>query len=82
MLSVTAGVHFSKAQLSMQALNANPGGTALDESENRSIAAPLPMIGGRLVYRLSPKWKILAASDIFFLSRFPGRPVERHPYSH
>ena len=69
MLSVTAGVHFSKVRLSMQALGASPGGTALDESENRSITAPLPMLGGRLVYRLSPKWKILAASDIFFLNR-------------
>jgi len=69
MLSVAAGVHFSKAQLSMQALSANPGGTALDESESTSITAPLPMIGGRLVYRLSSKWKILAASDIFFFNR-------------
>ena len=25
------------------------------------------MIGGRLVYRLSPKWRILVVSDIFFL---------------
>jgi len=69
MLSVTAGVHFSKARLSMQTLGASPGGTALDESENRSITAPLPMIGGRLVYRLSPKWQFLAASDIFFFNR-------------
>jgi hypothetical protein len=69
MLSVAAGVHFSKAQLSMQALGAIPGGTALDEIENRSITAPLPMIGGRLVYRLSSKWKILATSDIFFFNR-------------
>ena len=69
MLSVAAGVHLSKARLSMQTLGAIPGGTALDESENRSITAPLPMIGGRLVYRLSPKWKILATSDIFFLNR-------------
>jgi hypothetical protein len=69
MLSVTPGVHFSKARLSMQALGASPGGTALDESEDRSITAPLPMLGGRLVYRLSPKWLILAASDIFFLDR-------------
>ena len=69
MLSVTPGIHFSKARLSMQALNASPGGTALDETENRSITAPLPMIGGRLVYRLSPKWQLLATSDIFFLDR-------------
>ena len=69
MLSVTPGVHFSKARLSMQALGAIPDGTALDESENRSITAPLPMLGGRLVYRLSPKWQLLATSDIFFLNR-------------
>ena len=69
MLSVAAGVHLSKARLSMQTLGAIPGGTALDESENRSITAPLPMIGGRLVYRLSPQWRILATSDIFFLNR-------------
>jgi hypothetical protein len=69
MLSVTPGIHFSKARLSMQALGAIPGGTALGESENRSITAPLPMLGGRLVYRLSPQWRILATSDIFFLNR-------------
>ena len=69
MLSVTPGIHFSKALLSMQALGVSPGGTALDESENQSVMAPLPMIGGRLVYRLSPKWKILAATDIFFFNR-------------
>ena len=27
------------------------------------------MIGGRLIYRLSPKWQIIAASDIFFLDQ-------------
>ena len=59
MLSVTPGVHFSKARLSMQTLGASPGDTALDESESRSITAPLPMIGGRLAYRLSPKWQFL-----------------------
>jgi hypothetical protein len=69
MLSVTPGIHFSKARLSMQALGSIPGATVLDESENRSITTPLPMLGGRLVYRLSPKWRILAASDIFFLDR-------------
>ena len=69
MLSVAAGIHFSKAQLSMQVLGGSPSDTAVDESESRSIAAPLPMIGGRLVYRLSPKWKILAATDIFFFNR-------------
>jgi hypothetical protein len=69
MLSVAAGVHLSKARLSMHALGASPGGTALDESENQSITAPLPMLGGRLVYRLSSKWKILATSDIFFFNR-------------
>ena len=69
MLSVSAGVHFSKARLSIQALDADLGSTAPDESENRSVTAPLPMLGGRLIYRLSPKWQILASSDIFFLNR-------------
>jgi hypothetical protein len=27
------------------------------------------MIGGRLVYRLSPKWRLIGASDLFFLDR-------------
>ncbi len=69
MLSVTPGIHFSKARLSMQALSTIPGGTGLDENENRSVTTPLPMIGGRLVYRLSPKWQIIAVTDIFFLDR-------------
>jgi hypothetical protein len=69
MLSLTPGIYFSKARLSMQALGTGPGSPDLDESENQSITAPLPMIGGRLVYRLSPKWHIIASSDIFFLDR-------------
>jgi hypothetical protein len=69
MLSVAPGIHFSNARLSVQALSTIPGGTGLDENENRSVTAPLPMIGGRLVYRLSPKWRIIALSDIFFLDR-------------
>ncbi len=67
MLSVTPGIHFSKARVSMQALRTIPSSPGVDEDENQSITAPLPMIGGRLVYRLSPKWRILAVSDIFFL---------------
>ena len=38
-----------------------------DEREDASITAPLPMLGGRIVYRLADKWSIVALSDIFFL---------------
>ena len=72
MLSVTPGLHFSKARMSIQALGTISGGPVipgLDEREDRSITAPLPMIGGRLIYRLSPKWQIIAATDIFFLDQ-------------
>jgi hypothetical protein len=66
-LSVTPGIHFTKSRLSMQALGTVPGSPGVDESEDRSIAVPLPMLGGRLVYRLSPKWQIIAVADVFFL---------------
>jgi hypothetical protein len=70
MLAITPGIHFSKARFSMKVSGLLGGGLpALEVSENKSVAAPLPMIGGRLVYRLSPKWKLIASSDIFFLDR-------------
>ena len=68
-LSVSSGIHFSEARMSIQVLGTLPGSPGLDQSEDGSITAPLPMIGGRLVYRLSPKWQIIAVSDIFFLDR-------------
>lgn len=69
MLSVTPGLHFSKARLSMQVLGTGIGANlGFDESEDASVTAPLPMLGGRLVYRLTDKWSIVALSDIFFLN--------------
>jgi hypothetical protein len=69
-IAITPGIHFSEARFSIKALGLLGGVLpALEISENKSIAAPLPMIGGRLVYRLSPKWRLIGASDLFFLDR-------------
>lgn len=69
MLSVTPGLHFSKARLSLRALGTGIGGEiGLEEREDRSVAVPLPMFGGRMVYRLSDRWQVVAVSDIFFLN--------------
>lgn len=68
LLSLTPGLHFSRARLSLQALGTGIGaGLGVDEREDASITAPLPMLGGRLVYRLSDRWQIVGVSDIFFL---------------
>jgi hypothetical protein len=70
MLSLTPGLHVSKASLSIQALGTGIGGNlGFDERENASVTAPLPMLGGRIVYRLTDKWSIVGVSDIFFLDR-------------
>lgn len=70
MLSVSPGIHFSKVRVSIESLGTGIiGGIGLGEREYASVAAPLPMLGGRLAYRLTDKWSIVAASDIFFLNR-------------
>ncbi len=54
----------------MQALGTGiDSSIGFDEREDRSVTAPLPMLGGRLVYRLTDKWSVVAASGIFFLER-------------
>ena len=69
MLSVKPGLHFSKARLSLTALGTASFLPDVDTREDASITAPLPMLGGRLVYRLTPKWSIVGVSDVFFLNR-------------
>jgi hypothetical protein len=68
MLSLTPGLHFSDASLAVEVVGTGIGGTLpIGTREDRSVLAPLPMIGGRLLYRLTDKWNIVASSDTFFL---------------
>ena len=70
LLSLTPGIHFSRASLSLEALGTGVAGElGVEEREDASITAPLPMLGGRVVYRLSDRWQIVGVSDIFFLDR-------------
>jgi hypothetical protein len=72
-LSVTPGIHFSSAEFAITAsVDLNGGGginlPPAGVTEAASVIAPLPMFGGRLEYRMTPKWSMILASDIFFLS--------------
>jgi hypothetical protein len=65
MLSISPGLHVSSIDFSIAALTNSPSPGA---SEDASVTAPLPMLGGRIRYRLTPKWSMALASDVFFLS--------------
>jgi len=72
-LSVSPGIHFSSADFAITAsVDLNGGGgfnlPPLGVSEDASITAPLPMLGGRIQYRMTPKWSVILTSDVFFLT--------------
>ena len=72
-LSVTPGIHFSTADFAIIASVALNGGGGINlppagVTEDASVTAPLPMLGGRLRYRMTPKWSMILVSDIFFLT--------------
>jgi hypothetical protein len=64
LLSVTPGIHFSSVDFRIGTRN-----SLIDVSESASTTAPLPMLGGRLVYRITPKLSMAIVSDVFFLTR-------------
>jgi hypothetical protein len=65
LLSISPGLHFASIDFSIDALSSLP---SPGPSEDVSVTAPLPMLGARIMYRLTPKWSMALASDIFFLS--------------
>ena len=66
LLSISPGLHVSSLDFSIAALrNLPPSGP----SEDASVTAPLPMLGGRIKYRLTPKWSMVLSSNVFLLSR-------------
>jgi hypothetical protein len=72
-LSVTPGIHFSSADFAITAsVDLNGGGginlPPVGVTEDASVTAPLPMLGGRILYRMTPKWSMILYSDIFFLT--------------
>ena len=61
---MTPGIHFSDVDFRIGTRNA-----LIQTAERASTTAPLPMLGGRLVYRITPKLSMSVVSDIFFLTR-------------
>jgi len=64
MLSVAPGIYFNNIDFRMGTQSA-----LTEQTESRSTTAPLPMIGGRLLYRITPKLSMAVSSDVFFLTK-------------
>ena len=65
LMSITPGIHFSDFKFSIESIGPF---ALLDLKEDESVAAPLPMLGTRLIYRINPKWSVTAVVDVFFLN--------------
>jgi hypothetical protein len=65
LLSISPGLHVSSLDFSIAAL---PNLPAPGPSEDASVTAPLPMLGGRIKYSLTPKWSMVLSSNVFLLS--------------
>jgi hypothetical protein len=65
LLSISPGLHISSIDFGIAAL---PNLPAPGPSEDASVTAPWPMLGGRIRYRLTPKWSMALSSDVFLLS--------------
>lgn len=66
LLAVTAGLHLTSIDFKVR--SQEPSFSAQRE-EGGSATAPLPMLGGRMRYRITPKLSMDVQSDIFFLNR-------------
>ena len=62
-LSVAPGIHFTDIDFQIATQN-----STIEETESASTTAPLPVLGGRLVYRITPKLSMIASADVFFLN--------------
>ena len=60
---LSAGFHVTKFRSSLQT---NDGSISASES----ATAPLPVVGFRLDYHLSPKWLVRSKYELFFIDRF------------
>ncbi len=63
-LSLAPGIHFARIDFNIETRN-----PLLQESESASTSAPLPMIGGRLLYRIKPKLRMVVSGDVFFINQ-------------
>jgi len=70
LLAVTPGMHFSSIDFRIRA---PATGISSEREEGGSATAPLPMVGGRLRYRITPKLAMDVQSDIFFLNQSEQR---------
>ena len=70
LLAVTPGMHLSSIDFRIRA----PAiGQSSEREEGGSATAPLPMVGGRLRYRITPKLSMDVQTDIFFLNQSEQR---------
>lgn len=57
-LGLSAGLHISKVGLGIQAPT---------EADQAEATAPLPVVGVYLRYNLSPRWRLISRSEIFYI---------------
>lgn len=60
-LDASAGIHVSEFDLRIGAAG------AVEQEEATDAEAPLPVLGGRLLYRITPKLSMIAGTDLFLL---------------
>jgi hypothetical protein len=62
-LGLSAGIHFTSFDVGISST-----ASISDLEERADFLAPLPMLGGRLVYRITPKLIVVASADWLFLN--------------
>jgi hypothetical protein len=62
-LGVSAGLHTTDFEVGIAAQ-----GEVIPLNEQETLTAPLPVVGGRLVYRITPRLSALVAGDWFFIN--------------
>jgi hypothetical protein len=63
MLALNVGLYVVAFDLGVRVAGTGPGA-----EEGGSLTAPLPVLGGRLVYRVKPRLNVVASADWFFLN--------------
>ncbi len=68
-LGASAGLNFSSFDLGAAFETMPPGGQPpVTGEEQADGVAPLPVVGGRLSYSISPKWIVITSLDVFAIS--------------
>jgi hypothetical protein len=64
MLSIAPGIHFTDIDFRIATQN-----SLIEQTEAASTIAPLPVLGGRLLYRITPRLNMVVSGDVFFLNQ-------------